>query len=87
MTKKDAYISDEMQLQNLSLTIINKIKSLLSATNILYCSAMAYNHTASLEKLTCANYLNFGKRQDRFGRSSWSKNDSNYLDGKLKVFK
>ena len=31
--------------------------------------------------------MNFGKSQDRFGRFSWSKNDSNYLDIKLKVFK
>ena len=31
--------------------------------------------------------MDFGKCQDRFGRFSWSKNDSNYLDNKLKVFK
>ena len=29
--------------------------------------------------------MDFGKGQDRFGRFSWSKNDSNYLDVKLKV--
>ena len=29
----------------------------------------------------------FGKSSDRFGRFSWTKNDSNYLDNKLKVFK
>ena len=48
---------------------------------------MAYNTTASLEKLTCTNYVDFGKCQDRFGKLSWSKNDSNYLDKKLKVFR
>ena len=48
---------------------------------------MAYNTTASLDKLTCTDYVDFGKRQDRFGRFSWSKNDSNYLDVKLKVFR
>ena len=48
---------------------------------------MAYNTTASLEKLTCTDYVDFGKCQDRFGRFSWSKNDSNYLDVKLKVFR
>ena len=48
---------------------------------------MAYNTTASLDKLTCTDYVDFGKCQDRFGRFSWSKNDSNYLDVKLKVFK
>ena len=31
--------------------------------------------------------MDFGKNQDRFGRFSCSKNDSNYLDIKLKVFK
>ena len=48
---------------------------------------MAYNTTASLDKLTCADYVDFGKCHDRFGQFSWSKNDSNYLDVKLKVFK
>ena len=31
--------------------------------------------------------MDFGKFQDIFGQSSWSKNDSNYLDVKLKVFR
>ena len=31
--------------------------------------------------------MDFRKRQNRFGRFSWSKNDSNYLDVKLKVFR
>ena len=48
---------------------------------------MAYNTTASLDKLTCTNYVDFGKSLDRFGRFSWTKIDSNYLDIKLKVFK
>ena len=48
---------------------------------------MAYNTTDSLDKLTCNDSVDFGKCQDRFGRLSWSKNDSNYLDAKLKVFK
>ena len=48
---------------------------------------MAYNTTASLDKLTCTDYVDFGKSSDRFGRFSWTKNDSNYLDIKLKVFK
>ena len=47
---------------------------------------MAYNTTASLDKLTCTDYVDFGKCQDRLGRFSWSKNDSNYLDVKLKAF-
>ena len=48
---------------------------------------MAYNTTASLDKLTCTDYVDFGKCQDRFGQFSWSKNDSNYLDVKLKVIR
>ena len=48
---------------------------------------MAYNTTASLDKLTYTDYVDFGKNSDSFGRFSWTKNDSNYLDIKLKVFK
>ena len=48
---------------------------------------MAYNTTETLDKLACTNYVDFGKSQDKFGRFSWSKNDSIYLDIKLKVFK
>ena len=48
---------------------------------------MASNTTETLDKLTCTDYVDFGKCQDRFGRVYWSKNDSNYLDIKLKVFK
>ena len=48
---------------------------------------MAYNTTASLNKLTCTDYVDFGKCQDRFGQFSWSKNDSNYLVVELKVFR
>ena len=76
-----------MQLQNQYSTFIHINKSLLSATSILSCSSMAYNTTASLDKLTCTDYVDFGKGQDTLGRFSWSKNDSNYLDVKLKVFK
>ena len=48
---------------------------------------MAWNSAATLKKLACTNYVDLGKCQERFGRSSWSKNDSNYLDIKLKVSK
>ena len=66
---------------------ISKINSLLSATSILSRSPMAHNTTAFLDKLACIDYVDFGKSQDRFGRFSWSKIDSNYLDVTLKVFK
>ena len=82
--QKHAYISNEMLLQNHSLTFIHKNKSILSATSVLSRSPMAYNTTLSLDKLTCTDYVDFGKCQDRFGHISWSKNDSNYLDVKLK---
>ena len=48
---------------------------------------MFYNTTVSLDKLTCTDFVDFGKFQDRFGEFSWSKNNSNYLDVKLKVFR
>ena len=48
---------------------------------------MIYNTTASLDKLTSTNYVDFGKCQHRFGRFFLSKNDSDYLDVKLKVFR
>ena len=48
---------------------------------------MAYNATTSLDKLACTDYVDFDKSQDSFGRFSWTKNDSNYLDIKLKVSK
>ena len=48
---------------------------------------MAHNTTATLDKLSCTDWVDFGKCQKRFGRFSWTKNDSNYLDIKLKLFK
>ena len=50
-------------------------------------SEMAYNTTATLDKLACTDYVDFGKCQDTFGRISWSKNFFDDLDVKLKVFK
>ena len=48
---------------------------------------MAYNISASFDKLTCIDYVDFGKCQDTLARFCWSKNVSNYLDVKLKVFR
>ena len=84
--QKHAFICYEIQLQNLSLTFFHNNKSLLSATSILSHSPVTYKTTASLDKLTYADYVDFGKCQDRFGQFSGSKNDSNYLDVKLKAF-
>ena len=41
----------------------------------------------NMDKLTCTDYVDFGKCKDIFGQFSLSKIDSNYLDAKLKVFK
>ena len=80
-TKAVTYISQIMvQLSFL------KINSLLSATSVLSRSPMAYNTTETLNKLACTDYVDFGKSQDRFGRFSWSKKNSNCLDIELKVF-
>ena len=65
----------------------SKINPLLSATSILSHSPTAYNTTETLDKLAFTDYVDFGKKQDRFGRFSWSKNNSNYLDIKLEVLK
>ena len=48
---------------------------------------MAYNTTASLDNITCTDYADFGNCLDRFEHIFWSKNNSNHLDVKLKVFK
>ena len=48
---------------------------------------MAYNTTAAMDKLIFSDYVAFRKCENRFRQFSWSKNDSNYLDVKLKVFK
>ena len=48
---------------------------------------MAYDTTATLKKLVCTDYMDFGKCQERFGQFPWTEIDSNYLDIKLKVFK
>ena len=87
VTEKDAYVGQKKQLQNHSLNFIHKNEAILSATSILSSSSMAYNTTASLDNLTCTDYVDFGKYQDRFGLSPWSKNDSKHLSVKLKVFK
>ena len=48
---------------------------------------MAYNTTATLDRLACSDYVDLGKCQDRFGRTSWSKTSFEFLDVKLRVFK
>ena len=85
--QKDAYISTKLQLRKPCLSFIHKIISLTSAASVLFRSPLTYRTTASLDKLTCTHYRDFRKNQDRFGKSSLSKKNSNYLDVKLKVSK
>ena len=54
---------------------------------MLFRSPMDRNTTASLDKLTFTNNVDFGKCEDSSGFFSPSKDDSNSLDVKLKVFK
>ena len=39
-----------------------------------------------MEKFTGIDYVDFRNCQNRYGQFSWSKNDSNYLGIKIKVF-
>ena len=74
---------------NHSSTFILEKKSLLSATSVL-CQQpkpMAYNTTASLDKLLCTDYVDFSKCQEVLGQFSWFSSDSNSLDVNVKVVK
>ena len=68
MTKTGAYISNDLQHQSHSLIFVLKYKTLFSDTSVLSQrpNFKTYNTTASLDKLTCTNYMDFGKNQDRF---------------------
>ena len=48
---------------------------------------MAHNTTAPWDKLSCTDFVKFGKFQNRIEDLSWSKKDSNYLDIQHEVFK
>ena len=48
---------------------------------------MAYKTKATLDKLACTAFVDFGKCQDRFQRISWSKTSFEYFDVKPKMFK
>ena len=71
---------------NLSSRIKLFLFPLLTSPNNKFVSEMAYNTTATLDKLARTDYVDFGKCQERSGRFLWTENDSNYLDNKLKVF-
>ena len=68
LTKKDAYIKSEFQLQNHSLAFVQTNESLLPATSFLFCSPKAYNTTDSLDKLTCTDHVNLVQEELEQGR-------------------
>ena len=76
-TENDTYSNNKLQLRNHSLSFLHKSKPILLATNILFCSP----------KVTCIDYVDFGRCQIRFGRLPWSEKDSIYSDIKLKLFR
>ena len=57
----DAYKAVNYSSQIFVQLSFSKNNSLLSATSILSRSPMAYNTTASMDKLTCTNHVDFGK--------------------------
>ena len=63
VTKKEPYISNNLQHQSHSLTFFFKNISILPVSSVLSQQAkpVAYNTTASLGKLTCTIYVDFWK--------------------------
>ena len=52
--------------------LYNKVVLSLTSPNNKNESEMVYNTTATLDKLSCTDYVDFGKCQERFGRFSWT---------------
>ena len=82
-----AYKSSDLQLSNHCSTFVlkNPLGFFSYQHSILLTDGL--QNTKTLDELACTDYVDFVKCQDKFGRFFWSKNDSNYLDIKLKVFK
>ena len=78
-----------MQDQNHFLTLLLENNSLFSAASVLSQrpNLLIYNTTASLDKLICSDYVNFGKCQDSCSRFTCSQIDSNFLDVNVREFK
>ena len=55
VTRKNAYKSNKLKLQNISLTFTHKSESSFSASSFLSRSLMTYNTTAPLDGLTCTD--------------------------------
>ena len=87
VTKKEAYISNEKQLQNLSVTFIQKKQITTFSYQHSISSTHGLQHYCFLGQANLHRLCGLWHCQDRFGQISWSKNDFNNLDVKLKVFK
>ena len=87
MIKNEGYKSNRRQLQKRSLTFIVKHYSFVSPTSVPSCSPMVYSTNCFLDNLTCTNFVDFWKVQDTFTCFCSSKNDSNYLNINMNVFK
>ena len=77
--------SNKIRLQNPSLLFFHKKQIISFSYQLSISFTNGLQHYRFLGKTNF--YEVFGKYQDRIGRFSWSKNDSNYLDVKHKVFK
>ena len=76
--EKNAFIGNKLQFLNRSSTFAHENESRLSAKDVLFCSPQAYITTASLDKLTCTDSVDFGKCQHSFGKVYRSNNFSNF---------
>ena len=81
MTKKMAYIGDNLQHQSHSLTFLLKNISPFLTASIIYQRTNVMTHTtaASLEKFNGTGFLDIGESKDRFCCFSRSQTDSIYL--------
>ena len=68
MTRNESCKRNSFQLKNRSLTLfVKNFIHFFSATILLSHSHIASNTTSFLEKLTCTDYVDFGKIQDKSG--------------------
>ena len=85
-TKKGVHASNEMHPKSM-FKFHSQKQSIRFSYQHFILFPLTCNATATIDKLTCTNYVDFGKCQVRFGQFSWSKSGSINLDVKLKVIK
>ena len=86
MITRDTYKSNQCRSKSFSNFLSQK-----QSTSFSYQHSNSFTHDLQhycfLGQSNLYRLCGLGKRQDRFGQISWSKNDSNYLDVKLKEFR